>query len=577
MGVEQTSDQSSTTSITTLLSKGDVTSGHRSREDARKYLPDFKKALHLPNAPEPAFDPLLEEFLIEAVLSAAWYQKRYIAAQRQVRTYIAFNAALIIAIPLALIGLGALATALKANALVGQTAGILTGILALQKTLSTWYASQRRYAVWYKAAADLKTLYYGLVQTWSGKAGTDTTGFVDALKNGTIAARAIVSDEQLDFYQKLALPSFDVLDMLTSTRSAVSTFVATLVPGSPTQVAVAGKNLIAAGPTSVPNSANSTHVGNAGSASIKLPIITVLQEGAQKDRGNPYTIVIIANPTLQPASAQDQLIADPIMQLPTAYQNCVQYIRTSLFGRLPGQAEHFLAQFETDIRIISIFDPSLEVGSTTALVANYSVDDIVQPLQEAFAPLVARYQYKDKPIIADVVFAVTASTTNDRSSSYYTADDEGSGGTNFDLDGQPFVHRQSNIAPGVVALHVSATSIVALHEFSHAASSWTNGSITDLYVDSATTYNAINVRQGRPIPPDFAQYAGKTYKSDLLRECLHSYPPGWSSYHCEEVDSRFPAVMDDFWHGPGKPEDCKHDKITLDFLTARLRSIMSRA
>lgn len=567
--------KSGQTTIAELLSQGDAVTGHRSREEAQKYLSDFKSVVGLPDAPEPALDPYLAEFLVEAVLSAAWYQRRYLGAQRKVYAYIALNGFLIAAIPLALIGLGTLAEALKTNALVGQITGVLTGILALQKTLSTWYASQQRYAVWYKSAADLKSIYYAFIQSWGGKAGTDTAGFVAALKNGSAAARQLVNAEQLDFYQKLALPTFDILDMLASTRSTVSTFVTSIIPGTtPANVAVVGRNLMVTSPGAGARSGGPAVTDQ--KTDIRLPTVSVLAEGETKPNDNPYTIVIIANPTLQTTSSQQPLVADPILTQPASFQACVQYARDALFGRLPGQAERFLAQFETKIRVIAIFDPSLTPSSATALVAEYPYGGIVQPLQDAFASLIATYQVKGKPIKADVAFAITASGTHTRSSAYYTADDESSGGTGFKMDGKAFTHRQVNVSPGVVALHVSATSLVALHEFGHAASSWTNGCITDLYVDSTDDYNAVNVRVGRPIPQAFATYAGKTYQSDLTRECLNGYPAGWKSYHCAEADDRYPAIMDDFWLAQGKPENCKHDKITLDFLTDRLNSIMSR-
>jgi hypothetical protein len=197
----------------------------------------------------------MEEFLLEVVLGAAWYQNRYRGARRKVLGYIALNCLLVVIVPIGIIALGFLAKflQLQTGAVAGQITGVLTGILALQKTLSTWYASQQRYAAWYKSASDLKTIYFAFIQTWSGKTATNEVAFELALANGSSAARQIISAEQLDYYQKLALPSFDILDMLTSTRSTVSTFVTSLLPGTTATTGSAiGRNVLAIAPQGAP-------------------------------------------------------------------------------------------------------------------------------------------------------------------------------------------------------------------------------------------------------------------------------------------------------------------------------------
>jgi hypothetical protein len=51
-----------------------------------------------------------------------------------------------------------------------------------------------------------------------------------------------------------------------------------------------------------------------------------------------------------------------------------------------------------------------------------------------------------------------------------------------------------------VAIHVQCHSLTALHEFGHALSSYTNGSITDRYVDSDP---AVNNKHGHSYPLRF--------------------------------------------------------------------------
>jgi hypothetical protein len=236
-------------SIDTILSKGDVASGERSRERAHKLLNDFKEQLKLPSKSNINIDRALENFLIEAVLGAAWYQVKSKRALRWLWLYIIINIILVIALPLGLIGLAKLGTGMAV--IPAQITGVLTGILALQKTLSQWYVSQQRYAAWYKARSDLKTVYYGLVHQWSGKiAAVDQ--FLVALDGATEQSRKVIDDEQLDYFQRLALPSFDVLDMLTSTRAGVSGFVTALLPGSALAPVTAVGRTSFTGPPSAP-------------------------------------------------------------------------------------------------------------------------------------------------------------------------------------------------------------------------------------------------------------------------------------------------------------------------------------
>jgi hypothetical protein len=134
---------------------------------------------------------------------------------------------------------------------------------------------------------------------------------------------------------------------------------------------------------------------------------------------------------------------------------------------------------------------------------------------------------------------------------------------------------QVYLIPGTVALHTTSSSLTPLHEFGHAASSYSNGSVTDLYVDSPP---ALNNKRGRPIPGSFANYAGSALASDSARDGI-GYPASWQSYHCELHDAALPAVMDDYWlasTGAGGPEACQHDKITRAFLRDRILAKMSR-
>ena len=130
--------------------------------------------------------------------------------------------------------------------------------------------------------------------------------------------------------------------------------------------------------------------------------------------------------------------------------------------------------------MISVFDPDRPRRDANALVEHDNTN-IVMARQNKIAAFLKTVTIDGfGKLRADVAFAVTASATHDRSSAWYSLDDEGVDGAPFTIDELEMTHRFDNVMPGAVALHVTASSIVALHEFGHAASSWRNGMIGDL-------------------------------------------------------------------------------------------------
>lgn len=183
-----------------------------------------------------------------------------------------------------------------------------------------------------------------------------------------------------------------------------------------------------------------------------------------------------------------------------------------------------------------------------------------------YLPIAAHFE-------TDIAYAVSQSESHTRASAWFTSDDDAGAGTSFKLDGVTLSHRHFNLVPGTIALHSSSTSLTALHEFSHALSSYTNGAVVDLYADSKV---GLNNKHGRPIPSNFAVYNSTVMTSDPSRNGL-AYPDGWQSYHCELLASAFPALMDNYWQpSDNLPQHCKHDKITRQFLMDRLRAKISR-
>ena len=272
--------------------------------------------------------------------------------------------------------------------------------------------------------------------------------------------------------------------------------------------------------------------------------ITTIRAGETKM--NPLTIVLIANPWLEAPFNSGQFIADPIMADQAAFNTCVDYIEGNLFCTMEGQKEQLLAdgKFVNKVKLVSIFDDTLISSSANALIAQDDMSNILIPRRDQFTPFLSLYNLK-----ADVAYAVSNSKSHSRASAWFTTDDDTQAGVVFQLDGVPLTHRYYSAIPGTVAMHVSdTTGMTAIHEFGHALSSYSNGSIVDLYVDSPT---AVNNKLGRPIPGQFDTYQASTYVSDASRGPL-GYPPGWDSYHCELNNSVYPAIMDNYWCAPQK-------------------------
>jgi hypothetical protein len=294
----------------------------------------------------------------------------------------------------------------------------------------------------------------------------------------------------------------------------------------------------------------------------------------------PYRLLIIANPVLlqHPLEGGTQYVADPILSNKAGFDAAVTYINQCLFGEqiTPAadgtnvtQSEQLLKDpaFNGKIRVESLFINQLELTAEHALVEEMPASTIINPLQENFDGLARFFG-----VAADVIFAVTQSGTHNRASAHPTTDDTATGGVPFTLDGNNLTHWYGNLVPGVVAIHSSASTLTALHEFSHAASSDSDGFVTDLYVNNPSVIgNTVNFRTGRPIPANFASLNNTPFASDTARDGL-GYPADWTSYHCQLNDASRPALMDNYKNAAQLSEQiqCRHDQITRQFLLDRL-------
>ena len=230
----------SETQLTALLESGDVLSGYRSRALAERLLPAVRNGFGIDVGKTANVDAFLISYITDVLLSASWYVKKYKKARINAILYVALNIFVILFIPLAIALLGQFFSGRSGyESIISQLTTVLTGIFALQKTVSAWYSQQQNYAGWYKCSADLKENYYSLVKKWANHVPGRENEFAQELQDGEASARRIMDAERIDYYTRLALPSFDVLDMLTSSRATVTSLVTTLVPAARPATAVA--------------------------------------------------------------------------------------------------------------------------------------------------------------------------------------------------------------------------------------------------------------------------------------------------------------------------------------------------
>lgn len=308
---------------------------------------------------------------------------------------------------------------------------------------------------------------------------------------------------------------------------------------------------------------------------------SILRAGASKP--NPFTICIVANRLLEAPYRSRTYIVDPITTNRGAFDACAQYIVDSLFRGLPRQTEGILDDptIGPHVRIVSFFettapDPQANNRDAQALVAQDG---------DSFLLIARRTQIRDYlqngfGQTVDVAYAVSGSATHTRASAWFATDDPSNVGVAFALDGQNLVHCNNSFIPGTVAIHHTAQTLTAPHEFGHALSSYQNGMVVDLYIDNGP---AVNCKVGvRPIPPSFGSYAAYALSSDATRSCI-GYPANWTSYHCERVGIQvggpdLPAIMDNYYLACAgyTSEECENDVVTRYFLRDRLRAKINR-
>lgn len=189
----------------------------RTPEDAAHALSTFATRLGVPEAPavrEQLLEPL-RHYVIEVHLNIDWYVRRLERERRLQLMFTAFSVVLLVGIPPLIALLSKIDKDTASTAAV--ITAMITGILAIHKTLAAWLDKRQLFGHFWRASAELKEVLYSFEQTWVDKAVQDGVAqpeFLQAVQTDIARARQIVQAERQGFYEIYQSPAFDVFQRL---------------------------------------------------------------------------------------------------------------------------------------------------------------------------------------------------------------------------------------------------------------------------------------------------------------------------------------------------------------------------
>lgn len=194
----------------------------RTPADAEHALSVFAMRLAIPDSVvvrEVLLAPL-QHYVIEIHLNIDWYVRRIERERRLQLMFTAFSVVLLIGIPplialLSQVGKDTMNTAAVITAMI-------TGILAIHKTLAAWLDKRQLFGHFWRTSAELKEVLYSFEQTWTGQVVSGQTvqpDFLLAIQSDIARAREIVRAERQGFYELYQSPAFDVFQRLNEALS----------------------------------------------------------------------------------------------------------------------------------------------------------------------------------------------------------------------------------------------------------------------------------------------------------------------------------------------------------------------
>lgn len=178
---------------------------------------------------------LLLNFILNLHKAISRYKELRHREKKLQRTFTGISLALLFVIPLLIVALGHLLPN-DPSSLTAQVTAVLTGLLAVHKSLSSWLDKRKVVGNFWKAESDLKTKLYAFEDKWKGQAtqvakeqGKEIKKFKDDFLKDVqaiiVEARAIVQDEQSKFFDSVTYPSIDLGDMLKVSGASAKALV----------------------------------------------------------------------------------------------------------------------------------------------------------------------------------------------------------------------------------------------------------------------------------------------------------------------------------------------------------------
>ncbi len=193
------------------------TSTVRRPEQAEAEMKRFAARLEIPDDTAD-YAPILTRYVVDIHLNILWYMRRLKRERWWRRLFITGTIILLPAVPLLIWLLSSQSD--DGGWSAAELTALITGILAIHKTVAAWLDKRQLFSHFWRASSDLKEMLYAFELDWKGRAtdnGALRREFVDAVGMDLTRARQIVREERDHFYQLYSYPSVDVFHKLQET------------------------------------------------------------------------------------------------------------------------------------------------------------------------------------------------------------------------------------------------------------------------------------------------------------------------------------------------------------------------
>ena len=208
-----------------------------SSEDAA--VQEFSERLGFRGADYPDHRGLLLNFILNHHKVISRYKVLREKEQKRRYLFTGISLLLLFSIPALIFWLGNAAAGKEV--FTAQMTALLTGLIAVHKSLSSWLDKRTVIGNFWKAESELKTKLYTFEDKWKGQAteAIDQNGnaliklkieFLRETQAAITEARAIVQNEQTKFFETTTYPSIDLLGLLKGTGDEAKQLVNAHLP-----------------------------------------------------------------------------------------------------------------------------------------------------------------------------------------------------------------------------------------------------------------------------------------------------------------------------------------------------------